>query len=666
MDKTKKKSFLLFIIIFTFLLYLELVFKLSITSFKWNYIQRISVFTLSYALIAFLLIRFIPRKAFKPASITLVILLTLLYFSQDIYYRILSGFFSFDIAGDAFKATAFLSRIFVNLTYVHLLYLMPVILAIYMGVKYKGKQIPKKYFFYNSTSEFIQLFIIAGLLFTTVVHTLPKKPDNYFDSPYIYAEYDYYMNVPSAYQTINKFGMITYFQRDLANKFKEDPDAITVLEEIEAYGDERLDHEPNPFYDAYFEGKNFILIMAESFDTFAIDPLLTPNIYEMQENSWNFTNYYSPLYYRNTADTEFMAQTGFYTSRNTPLTMEAFQDNYFPYALPRLFTNQGYGAYSFHNYTDYFYPRSDFHPNTLGYDEYYDAVDFEMLDEPKGVITNHIWQSDLELMDKSLDILLEKERPFFSYILTVSGHMDYDDSHPIASKNYQTIVDLLEDAGRDLPSDEFIYYHAANYELDLAIGLLMDRLETEGIAEDTVVMLFGDHYAYGIDKDDIGAYEKNDLEKTNEDSPLGELRFQKVPMMIYNPNLYRKNFERVFASIDIMPTVGSLFALNVDYEYVFGKDIFSNQRRAVYFSNGSILTEEFFFDSEDEEFFYYDESTESYLPFILDPEADDYETSLQAYSEIEAFYGEYLYRQIINESILDINYFWLQAVLDRD
>ncbi|HKL47649.1 MAG TPA: LTA synthase family protein, partial [Candidatus Izemoplasmatales bacterium] len=419
-------------------------------------------------------------------------------------------------------------------------------------------------------------------------------------------------------------------------------------------------------YDSFFEGKNFILIMAESFDTFAVDPLLTPNIYAMQQNSWNFTNYYSPLYYRNTADTEFMSQTGFYTSRNTPLTMEAFQDNYFPYALPRLFTNQGYGAYSFHNYTDYFYPRSKFHPVTLGYDEYYDAVDFEMLAEPKGVITNHIWQSDLDLMEKSLDILLDRPTPFFSYILTVSGHMDYEESHPIASKNYQTIVDLLVENCRELPANEFIYYHAANYELDLAIGHLMDRLDEEGIADDTVVMLFGDHYAYGIDKDDIAEYEQNDLEKGNEDSPLGELKFQKVPMMIYNPGLYHKNFERVFASIDIMPTVSGLFGLGADYEYVFGKDIFSNQRRAVYFSNGSILTEEFFFDSEDEEFYYYSKETEVYQPFILDTEADDYEEMLSLYSEIEAFYGEYLYRQMINESILDINYFWLKAVLDRD
>ncbi|QLY40233.1 sulfatase-like hydrolase/transferase [Hujiaoplasma nucleasis] len=653
MKKTKRKcSIVLYLMIFIFLAYLEMTIKLSVTSLKSEYIFQVIAFTASYSFFAFLFVRLLPRKIFKTFILVSIILITLLYFSQDIYYRILSSFFSFDIAGDAHKATAFTSRIFKNLTYVHIMYLVPIALVTYFAIKYKKVEIPKKYFFYESTFEFLQVLVVAVLLFTTVVHTLPKKPENYSKSEYIYADYDFYDKVPSAYQTINKFGMITYFQRDIMNKFKEEPDELSIYEEIHSYGEERIDRIENPFYEGYFEGKNLILIMAESFDTFAIDPALTPNIYAMQQNSWNFTNFYSPLYYRNTADTEFMSQTGFYTSRNSPLTMEAYQDNYFPYTLPRIFSNKvlesgrSYGTYSFHNYTDYFYPRSVFHPKTLGYDEYYGAVDFGMLPEPKGVITNHIWQSDLELMEKSLDILLEKPQPFFSYILTVSGHLDYDSSNPIAKKNLDIIKDIFEQEEMQLPeNNEFLYYHAANYELDLAVGYLMDTLENQGLLEDTVIMLFGDHYAYGIDREEIALYDES---KSDESSILGDLRFQRVPMMIYHSDLYYKEFDQVFASIDIMPTLANLFDLEVEYELIFGKDIFSNQRRAVYFSNGSILTDDFFFDSENEEYIIYDETSEITL------------------ADAEALYGEYLYRQLINESILEIDYFWLQDQLDLD
>jgi phosphoglycerol transferase MdoB-like AlkP superfamily enzyme len=129
-------------------------------------------------------------------------------------------------------------------------------------------------------------------------------------------------------------------------------------------------------------------------------------------------------------------------------------------------------------------------------------------------------------------------------------------------------------------------------------------------------------------------------------------------MMIYNPgktDVYRKDFTEVFASIDIMPTIANLFDLDLEYSYVFGKDVFSNQRQAVYFSNGSILTEDFFFDSENEEF----------VMFDLDDSLTEDEI-VEKYSEAEAFYGEYLYRQIINESILDIDFFWLMEELNKD
>ena len=258
MEKTKRKcSIILYLMTFFFLLYLEMVFKLSITSLKPEYVFQVIAFTAAYALIFLIFVRLLPRKIFKTFIIVLVVLITLLYFSQDIYYRILSGFFSFDIAGDAHKATAFTSRIFKNLDFIHILYLVPIVLVSYFGAKLKKVEIPKKYFFYDSFFEFAQLLVVGVLLFTTVVHTLPKKPENYIKSPYIYAVYDFYDKVPSPYQTINKFGMITYFQRDLINKFKEAPDELSVFEEIYEYGDSRPDRIENPFYEGRFEDMMF-------------------------------------------------------------------------------------------------------------------------------------------------------------------------------------------------------------------------------------------------------------------------------------------------------------------------------------------------------------------------------------------------------------------------
>ncbi len=634
----KRKFFItkLFLLIFLILLYLEMVFKISIIGFeRSNSVSRIFIFTLSYSLIVLILLRFIPRKIFKGFSLFLVVFLTFFYFSQDMYYRILSGFFSFSYAGDAHTGLAFLGRVLENISQVHILYLLPIILGALLYIKYKKVSIPKKYIFFDSTFDFLNSFIITFLLFMTVVHTIPKNTDIFINSPYVYSDFDFYQEIPSAYQTIDKFGVMTYFQRDVSNIFDESPNESSLYDEINEYLDTKTEHEPNGYTDHY-KGKNFIMIMAESFDTFAIDPSLTPNIYNLQEKSWNFENYYSPLYFRNTADTEFMSQTGFFSNRNTRLTMQTYSENSFPDSLPKLFARSGYETYAFHNYTDYFYPRTDFLPSTLGYDEYYGAVRLGMLEEEGGFIANHEWQSDLELMEKTMDILLEVDEPFFSYILTVSGHMPYNSKHPIAEKNIETIRNIFIEEDREMPIDDILYYHAANYELDLAIGHLMARLEEENMEDDTVIMLFGDHYGYGIDQGDIAEYdETKDIESS--------LSFQRVPMIIHHPDMVANNKPYVFASIDVTPTVANLFGLNLNYKPILGKDIFGEQRRSVFFSNGSILTDDFFYDLEAEEYTLFNDNVTE--------------------EEAMVFVNEYIYRQYINQAILEIDYFSVKAAL---
>lgn len=620
----------LFFIITLSLIYLELVFRLSIIGIDDIHDSyRTIAFSLAYAIVILVILRVMPRKAVKIMALLFITALSFLYFAQDVYYRILSGFFSFSVTGDAHMGVAFLGRVTKNLEFIHLLYTVPVVFGIAIYIKKKQYVVPKRYLYFDSIYDLMNSVLIMFLLFIAVIHTIPKNTTHYIDSPYIYTDFDMYVEMPSAYQSIRMFGMLTYIQRDIFQAFDDEPDERTTYDEIEEYLDSKRDHERND-YTGLFRNKNLIMIMAESLDTFAIDPVFSPNLYDLQQNAWNFDNFYSPLYFRNTADTEFMSQTGFYTNRNTLLTMNTYKDNVFPYTLPRLFNRAGYDSYAFHNYTDYFYPRSVFLPETLGYDTYHDAVSLGMMDFKEGVITNHQWQSDLDLMVEALDTLWENDTPYFSYLLTVSGHLPYTDNHPIAQKNIGLIEQLLVDHELERPIDDFLYYHAANYELDLAIGYLMNRLETTGRAEDTVIMLFGDHYAYGINQDDIALYD----DTKSLENPLS---FQRVPMMIYHPDLVPDTKSHVFASIDIMPTLANLFDLDLDYTPVFGKDIFGNQRRAVFFSNGSMLTDDFFYDLESETYtFYTDEFTED---------------------DALIFQFEYQYRQTINQHILDIDYF---------
>ena len=115
------------------------------------------------------------------------------------------------------------------------------------------------------------------------------------------------------------------------------------------------------------------------------------------------------------------------------------------------------------------------------------------------------------------------------------------------------------------------------------------------------------------------------------------LSIQRVPMMIYQKDLVKEDKNEVFASIDIMPTIANLFNLEIEYKNTFGKDIFSNQRRVVLFSNGSVLTDKFLYNLEKDEITLFDDA--------------------YTYEEANLMINECIYRIKINQLILEVDYY---------
>ncbi len=628
-----KKNFIIFLYIFILsaLLFLELLFRVSIIGLnRPEYLIQIFLFVNAYTLFILFFLRLLPRHLLRTALLLIIFVVTFIYFAQDMYYRIFNGFFSFSITGDALAGVTFIGRFKKKIEWIHMLYLIPPIVSICLFRYYKNQDLPKRIFFFKNVWDFALSMFIGVALMALANLTISRTTVSAVESPYTYSDYDLYKENYSPYRSIDKFGVFTYLQRDIAISVAEDIEKNDMYQKINDYFFEQIDHESNDKTNI-FEDKNFIMIMAESFDTYALDPSLTPNLYEMAENGWSYDRFYSPLYYRNTADTEFMSQTGLYPHNHVELTMDAFQDNAFPQSLPRLFANEGYDTYSFHNYTDYFYPRSVFHPETLGYNEYFGSERLGMLDEDDTKFGGkHQWQSDLELMEKTVDILLDKEEPYFSYILTVSGHLPYDDSHQIANKNLPFIKAVFEEQNREIPDESVLYYHATQYELDLAVGYLLDSLEAAGKADDTIIMIYGDHYAYGMDREVIAAYDES---KRDNDA----LDIQRVPMIIYNPDLDPMTDNSLFASIDILPTVANLFGLDLNHNHVFGQDIYGDTANAVSFSNGSLLTDDFAYD--------------------IEKDAVSLFNDMMTRDDAMAATNEYIYRRKMNNWLLTIDYY---------
>jgi len=599
MSKSVKNSLIHYGIFSLTLIYYEIIFKARVLVLNFDLsLFRVILFALTYSVMVMFIIKFFKTKTVIYLFYTIFSIALLIYFNQEIYESWFGGFFSINAIGAGKEGLAFIGDYFESFRFGQILYFIPlglVITAHKLGwlefeVEYNGLKQPLA----------LILVFIGG--YTLSLSTISQEVDAEIESAAVYTDHDLYIYLFSSQSAVNKFGLLTYTYRDIVNIFLNDP---LSENEYEVLLNDYLSHRPDHGINTYqnlLEDKNLILIMAESLDTFAINEELTPNLWFLKNNYAYFENYYSPLYYRSTADTEFMVQTSIFPDKNVTLTMEEYMDNTFPYTLPRMFKEKGYDTYSFHNYTDYFYPRTDFHVNTLGYDYYYGSEELGMLDNPPegAIINNHPWQSDLEMMEKAIPYFINDSK-FFVNMLTVSGHFRYNDVHNIAKLHEQTVLDYEIDQGIELDNQIF-WYLAANIELDLAIGHLMDELVSANKMDDTVIMIFGDHYAYGVKEDAIWEYD-------DAKEAYDELDLHNVPMILVSDHyLLDGTIENYMSSIDIIPSVANLFGLELDYKKVFGMDVFSTDEHIVRFADMSFVSAGFRYDNLTEQYDIYNEA----------------------------------------------------------
>lgn len=598
-------------------LYFEIVLNLRIMGgfFTWSHL-RIVFFSMAYVSFFWVLIRFFQGLRARRLFGIFIVILTSVFISMDLYYQVMGDFYSIFISGDVLLGVTFLGRIFQALEFSHAVYLLPLI-----GYKWLSKRI-----YIERYQHIFGPLWMTGLAFAWIfigILMISPEPAMQSDSSFNYSALDIYETQPSAYQVIREFGVLTYLRLDAQNLRRPPVSSPSVIEEFE---DIQPPQEPND-YTGLIEGKNVIFVLAESFDKMAIHPKITPVLTQLFERGMVFDRYYAPHYYRNTADTEFMLHTGFYPSRQVGLSMESFIDNTFTQTLPRLLRND-YRTYAYHNYTDYFYPRTEFLGETIGFDVYQDALDLGLMDEAPNVGGPHEWPSDLELFESSVDDYIN-DNQFFTYYLTVSGHMDYDRSHPIVQKNIDQVAQRLNQDDPLLDDAELMAYYAAQMELEAMISAILSTLHETGRIDDTVLVLASDHYPYGLSEDSF----------ETAGAPLDErgLDIHNVPFVIYHPDIQHQHNEDVFSSVDVTPTLANLLGLTYDTTSFIGHDVFAESKNVVRFQNSSILSDDYYYDIE---------ALEPNL--IINPGTDEEKITLS--------YNEMIFIQNLNHQLLDLNY----------
>ena len=317
-------------------------------------------------------------------------------------------------------------------------------------------------------------------------------------------------------------------------------------------------------YTGMFQGKNLILITAEAFSGYLIDETLTPTLYRLANNGFRFTDFTQPSS-AGTTGGEYEVLFGTLPTSGG-LAMKRTKDYHNLMTIGAQLDRLGYEGWAFHNNNYTFYDRHLTH-NNLGYSNGFMGYGSGM----EAYVTDQWPQSDLEMFQGTMPLYLEQDKPFSVYYMTVSGHNGYlRTSNAMTWKNWDRV--------KDLPYSESVRgYIAANLELEDALTYMVQQLEEKGIADDTVIVLCGDHFPYGLDdgaglgqmpylSELYGHYVRDLLDRDSSRMILWSGCLEKEePVTISDP----------VSSLDILPTLSNLFGTAFDSRLFPGRDVFA-------------------------------------------------------------------------------------------
>lgn len=338
-------------------------------------------------------------------------------------------------------------------------------------------------------------------------------------------------------------------------------------------------------YTGMFEGYNLIFVVAEGFYGAFIDRQRTPMLYKMKYEGFCFDNYYTPLWYGSTLGGEYADLTGLMPKNGGYLSMSksGANKNDMMFTMSRQLLDKGYKVTGYHNnYYDY-YDRNISHPN-LGYEWIGVGNGFEPEYSDSGVM---LWpQSDQYMIETTFDEYAADE-PFYTYYLTVSGHVMYNFGGNAMSQKHRDLVENLS------YSETTKAYIACQYELELAMEELVARLEEEGIADKTLIVITADHVPYD-NKDVCDELVGHTLD--------GTFEWYENTLIIWSASMDKPVYvDKYCSSLDILPTISNLMGVDYDSRMLVGQDIMSDSEGLVMFNDRSFITDRLSYNANTEE-----------------------------------------------------------------
>lgn len=605
----KFKNVLLLLI---FILYEEFIFMIVTTGFS-GLILKI-LFSLQISL--FFSFIFLFNKRWRLFLNILIFILPVIYITQYIYFDTFNSFLTIDLIFNSVQLVSFLSQVIsllISNIFIILLFLVPVFLYFIFYKKIK----------LNKVNLLLIIFIFQFVyLFSLFYIDLDKEED-------IYSIKNLYHNINSNIDNLKEFGVLTTIRLDIQRtlfSFKEkslykyeDSDGNIKILDIEKYnmididfdsliGEETNDEikeihnyikyqEPTSKneYTGIFEGKNVIFVMGESFSSISINEELTPTLYKIANSGFKFNNFYTPLFPVSTSDGQYITDTSLIPIEGK-YSMTESSSKYLPYSYGNVFSDLGYNTYAYHNYDYDFYDRNDYF-KSIGFDNYLGCGN----GLEKRIDCSIKFSSDYEMVKETINDYVNDEK-FFTYYVTMSGHMNYDDSNNNVVKNWKRVEGLSY-------SEKARGYLATQIELDKALEEMIRVLKENDRLDDTVIVLVGDHNPYGLSEDDVRSLSLYDIDDYDIDK-------YHMPFIVYSEGMKEVEVNKYGSNLDVLPTMLNLFGITYDSRLLMGKDILSDSKSFVVFSNRSFINDYGIYNSRSDVFKSFDGINKDYSSYV--------------------------------------------------
>ncbi len=370
------------------------------------------------------------------------------------------------------------------------------------------------------------------------------------------------MNSLYGASNVGAYNYYVYSIKDLVkSEEKLDDNELKVIQEFLNEHEYKLD-QSNP-YIGIGEDKNLIIVQLEAINNFIIGleidgELVAPNLTYLSQNYYYNNRFYSSAGMGNTSDCEFSSNIGLYPNGNDLSIFELDGDNY-P-TIAKEFKKLGYKTMSIHGNDGGFYNRNNQHISLFGFDEHIDKVDLLARNSNLSIVKD--WISDEALLNESINIYNELESKFFSYNILVSSHAPFGVRDGIEEYNNKALTSLAN-----------AYIANVKY-VDKCVGEYIEKLKANGLFDNSIIIMYGDHTSTLLRKDAECLTGKNysDVEF--------RMEMQNVPFMIISDEIEAQVDSSVHSNIDIYPTIAALY--NMDAKYKFGTDIFSNESSFAY------------------------------------------------------------------------------------